>query len=459
MSFLKLPMWISSLLVILASGKLIDPKSYAPEDTIVVDVAIIGGGSAGTYAAINLQKMGQKIVLIEKKKHLGGHTNTHTDRSTNLTIDYGLQAFMNTSTTLDYFAYLDVPLIKYRGPNLTFQTVDFTTGRPVQLNASQDFSGWAAQLAKYPWLDSTWKVPQPVDPDLLLPLGDFLAKYNLTSSSFALYFSAQGLSNVLQQPTVNVMKMVDPAFLYAMAGGGLIDAHNSNKEIYRKAEKRLGSNTLTKTTVTAVTRPANGPVSIAVKNHSGSKLIQASKVLITIPPTLHNLDVFDLNLEELGVFTQWSYFGYYTLLLNNSGLPSGIQWINANSSDSAYNLPSQPSASQITGTRIPGVVYVWFRSPYDMSRSEVEKAAIKAIRKIQKARNLTQTTPKVLKFKSHTPFKLSVGADCIENGFYDTLYALQGKRNTWYSGAAFIGHNSGLIWQFTQNLLPQIVAN
>lgn len=149
--------------------------------------------------------------------------------------------------------------------------------------------------------------------------------------------------------------MVDPAFLYAMTGGALIDANQSNKEIYRKAQKKLGSNALMKSKITAVTRPPNGPASIAVKTPSGSKLIQASKILITIPPTLKNLESFDLNLEELGVFTQWKHFGYYTLILNNSGLPSGIQWINTDA-DSANNIPEQPSASQITGTRIPGVV-------------------------------------------------------------------------------------------------------
>lgn len=176
MSFLRFSLLCSSLLVILAASKILDPKSYAPEDVIVTDVAIIGGGSAGTYAAINLQRMGQNIVLVERKKKLSGHTNTYTDHSTNLTVDYGVQAFMNTSTTLDYFAYMGVPLINYAGPNVTFQTADFTTGKPVQLNLSRDFTGWATQLARFPWLDSTWNVPLPVDPDLLLPLEKFLTK-------------------------------------------------------------------------------------------------------------------------------------------------------------------------------------------------------------------------------------------------------------------------------------------
>ncbi|CAG7963497.1 unnamed protein product [Penicillium salamii] len=458
-SIWRILLTVGSYLVMHVAGNILDPKSYDPKDVIVTDVAIIGGGAAGTYAAINLREMGQKVVLVEKKKHLGGHTNTYTDHTNNVTVDYGVQAYMNNTATLDFFAHFGVPLVNYGLLNITFEAADFNTGQPVQFAPSRDFSAWAAQLAKYPWLNSTWNVPLPVDPDLLLPFGDFLAKYNMTSSAFTLYFSANGLSNPLQQPTVNVMKMVNQAFLYQMSGGAVVTARHSNKEIYRKAAVELGSSALTKSKITAVSRPQSGPVSLAVKTGTGSKLIQASKLLITIPPTLHNLESFDLNMEELELFTQWKVFGYFTLLLNNTGLPSGVQYINVDNSPTAYHIPEHPSASQITSTRIPGAVYVYFRSPYDMKRKEVEKAAIKAIQNIQRARNLTQTTPTVLKYKSHTPFKLSVSADCIASGFYSNLYALQGKRNTWYSGAAFIDHNSGLIWEFTQSLLPQLVSH
>ena len=439
------------------TGNILDPASYAPEDVIVTDVAIIGGGAAGTYAAINLQQMGQKVVVVEERKHLGGHTNTHTDRSTNITIDYGVQAYLNNSVTLDFFAHFDVPLIDYGDPSIAFRPADFKTGQPSDFKPSRDLSRWAAHLAKYPWLDSSWKIPLPVDPDLLLPLKDFLAKYNMTDITFSLYYSAQGLSNPVYQPTVNVMKMISPSFLREQRGGAVVTARHSNKEIYRKAEVKLGSSLFTKSKVTAVTRPQNGPVSLAVKTRTGSKLIKATKLLITMPPTLHNLEPFDLNMEELGIFTQWKHFGYYTILFNNTSLPPNVQWINVDSS-TAYHIPELPAPSMISSTRIPGTVFVYFRSPFDLKRAEIQNAAIKAIRNIQRAQNLTQTTPNVLKFKSHAPFQLNVPADCIASGFYSDLVALQGKRNTWYSGAAFVGHNSGLIWEYTSKLLPQIVS-
>ena len=54
-----------------------------------VDVAIIGGGVAGTYAAVQLHDQKRSFVLIEPQDYLGGNTETYTDPSTNTSIDLG----------------------------------------------------------------------------------------------------------------------------------------------------------------------------------------------------------------------------------------------------------------------------------------------------------------------------------------------------------------------------------
>lgn len=459
-------MYLSKFLPVIAywmavtvAANVFDPENYAKADVIVSDVVVVGGGSSGTYAAINLSKMGQSVVVVERKKRLGGHTNTYTDNSTGLTVDYGVHTFLNSSITLEYFAHFNTSLVNYTGSNATVSLADFNTGNPVFFYPSRNLTGWAVQIAQYPWLDSTWKIPQPVASDLLLPLGDFLVKYNLSDAAFNLYFGSQGISNLLQQLTVNVMKMVDRAYLRGISGAMLSTANKNNSEIYVKALTELGSNALVSSTVTAAARPQGGRgVSLVVKTPMGSKLVQAPKLLITIPPTLGNMRPFNLNIEELQIFSQWTSMGYYTLVLNNTGLPDRYQWINANDSSATYHIPQQPGASEITSTRIPGVFYIWYRSPSHMTRLAIEQAAIRAIQNLQKAQNFTITNPNIIKFKSHTPFKLSVSAQAIQDGFYSDLYALQGKRSTWYTGAAFISHNGGVLWKFTQALLPRIVA-
>jgi hypothetical protein len=53
---------------------------------------------------------------------------------------------------------------------------------------------------------------------------------------------------------------------------------------------------------------------------------------------------------------------------------------------------------------------------------------------------------------------LTVSAADVAAGFYTKLYALQGHRNTFWNGAAFQAHDSTLLWQYTETLLPQIAA-
>jgi len=81
-----------------------DPSNYASDDVITRDVAVVGGGATGTYGAINLKLLGKSVVLVEKEAMLGGHTNTYTDPTTGVSVDYGTQAFWNStsSTTLSF---------------------------------------------------------------------------------------------------------------------------------------------------------------------------------------------------------------------------------------------------------------------------------------------------------------------------------------------------------------------
>jgi hypothetical protein len=46
----------------------------------------------------------------------------------------------------------------------------------------------------------------------------------------------------------------------------------------------------------------------------------------------------------------------------------------------------------------------------------------------------------------------------IEAGFYTKLYALQGQRSTFYTGAAWNAQDSSMLWVFTEALLPAIAA-
>lgn len=423
--------------------------------SITRDVVIIGGGQSGTYAAINLREMGKSVIVIEKEDVLGGHVNTYTDPSTGLTVDYGVQGFINNSATLDFFAHFDVTLASANPAQVSISPHDLDTGEPVSFTIDEDFGAWAQQLKKYPWLDSTWDVPRPVAADLLLPLSEFITKYNLQDIGYSLYVGAEGLSNPLEQPTVNVMKMVDPAFLSAISGAGLNTVNQDNAEIYVKARAELGEDVLLSSMVKSAARNDSG-VSIVVSTPSGERSIEASKLLVTIPPVTDNMAPFALDSSESTLFNQFKYMGYYTLLINNTGLSMDFEIINANSSEATYHIPELPAVASINPTRISGLFYAWCRSPNLLSQEQVEETVIQTVQRLQSAEGLPHTIPNIVEYRSHSPYKLYVPSDKINDGFYAQLYGLQGHRSTYYTGAALISHNCGLIFEFTRKLLPTL---
>ena len=80
------------------------------------------------------------------------------------------------------------------------------------------------------------------------------------------------------------------------------------------------------------------------------------------------------------------------------------------------------------------------------------------VNRLKTAGTLNTTTPEFVVFSSHSPFLMHVTSDEIKNGFYSMLNGLQGYRKTFYTGAAFHTHDSSLLWEFTEALLPKIVA-
>ena len=158
---------------------------------IEADVAIIGGGAAGTYAAISLMDKGVNVVLVEQQSDLGGHADTYTDPTTGQDVNVGVQIFHDNSIVRDFAARLGVSMAP-PPPEGTTLSIDFTAGK-AQPDPEAD-PGIPAALGTYinilnttyPYLNNGFFLPDPVPEDLSLPFGDFAKKYDLARlSSFS----------------------------------------------------------------------------------------------------------------------------------------------------------------------------------------------------------------------------------------------------------------------------------
>ena len=464
MSFLMLlQLFIFTTLTSLANAA-IEPSAFPASSTITRDVCIIGGGSTGTYSAVRLGDSGKSVVVVEAKNLLGGHTNTYTDPGTNETVDYGVQIFHNLDSVRKYFARFDIPLqtAVLGSPGSVADYVDFRTGKLLpgfnDPDPSAAFAAYGAQAAKYPYLEAGFDLPDPVPADLLLPFGEFVKKYNLAALVPTLFRFVEGVGNILDRSTLYIFKYFGVSALQDLSIGFLTTVRQDNSELYRKALTELGQNVLLNSHVITTDRSGPDGVKVLVQTPTGRKLILAKKLIITIPPKLDNLVGFDLSRNETSLFAQFINTGYYTALIRNTSIPPHISLTNT-APETPYNLPPLPGLYSISETRVPGLYYAFVGSETPaLSDGQVKSLITDSVLRLRAAGTLNTTAPKFAAYEDHAPFELRVSREAIAGGFYKRLYALQGQRHTWYTGAAFHVHDSSLLWQFTEGLLPAILA-
>ncbi|KAK5132834.1 hypothetical protein LTR08_008549 [Meristemomyces frigidus] len=441
------------------------PPADSHTEIISRDVCIIGGGSSGTYSAIRLQQMNKSVALIERQDRLGGHVNTYVDPTSNKTFDYGVIIYDNTSLVTDYLGHLDVPVVSanslFGGITLS---ADFATGAVLPASAANETSLGAAllayldQLAKYPYLVNGFNLPDPVPDDLLLTWGDFLDKYQLGAMAFVSFQYNQGAGNTLAQQTLYMLKYFPAATVQSLLTGGFITtAHHANQQIYDSALAKLGSDALICSNVTKIIRGSDG-VEVHVSTPTGTRLIKASKLLVTIPPKLSNLGFLDLDFQERSLFGQFNNSYYWDAVLKNSGIPDNTSFSNVDPA-APYAIPPMPGVYSYGATGFQGLHSVYYSSPHAMSDGEVKAEILDANARLVQSLGYPQMQPSFVGFNAHNPFLLTVSADDIKNGFYTKLEGLQGQKSTWWTGATWQTQDSSAIWAFTEDLiLPKLAA-
>jgi hypothetical protein len=457
MQFSKISLF-GSLVVLAANGYAdqFDASSYASADVENVDVAIIGGGATGTYAAIALRDLGKSVIIVEKQGELGGHTETYIDPATGIAIDYGVQRYENTSVATNFFNRLDVTYNGSPLPSYTNATIysDFTTGKPLtNFTPDFDFGPYITQLEQYPFLEWTKDLAVPVDPDLYSSFGDFLIKYSLQNVAYSIYlFSSTAM---LQLPTLNVISNVGLKELGVDTTAIRVISDEGNHIIYINALKVLGESVLLNSTVTLAQRDSSGS-KLVVSTPTGYKLITAKQLLITIPPVADNLAPFELDTKEEDIFSNFIAEGLWPGIVKISGLPAGVTYTNV-APDTLYNLPTAPAINSLTPTAIEGFYRFYLFSAEPMPYEQAREKSLASIKAFVDAVTGTSTEPEFIEFASHTPWYTKFPSDAIENGTWHALYELQGYRNTWYTGMEFV-LGSVALWNYTSTLVPQIVA-
>ncbi|KAF2852286.1 hypothetical protein T440DRAFT_477754 [Plenodomus tracheiphilus IPT5] len=449
-----------------------DPSRWSPNDVIYKDVAIVGGGSSGTYSAIALKDKNISCIVIEIKDKLGGHTETYTDPATGAPVDYGVVIFHVADIVKKYFGRFNIPLTTINPAAAARAFYDFRTGKqivPAKVYSQEEVS---AGLAKYAQLLSQWPeltgglfVPDPVPAVLTQPLGEVAKQYGFEAALSIIANFNPGLGDQLTVPFLEVTRVVNLDLVQTLQSGFLQTVARNNSLLYTAAAAELAAaNSLLLSSHVADAKRSDSGVTLIVKTPLGEKLIVAKTLLITIPVKVENLKPFALSKQESTVFGKFMNGAYYTSILKNAGLPPNVTFVN-NGQNNPSNFASLPAVvnAGISGPNLYNVYYEGPRTrksnPY--SDDFVKKDIIASLKALQKGSpNVFPTTePEFVRFSSHNPFYLQVCGDEIKNGFYKSFYALQGLNSTFYTGASWKGQDSTGIWKYTERVvIPQILV-
>jgi hypothetical protein len=387
---------------------------------------------------------------------------------------------------LDRFNLTVAPGLAPIGATVT-KYVDFTTGKElVNFTAPDIGTEIGAIAAMYNVLTSNgydkmiepgfWNLPAgpQIPEDLLLPIGQFAQKYNVTAALARMYESTGGgpqaqQKNFLDIMTLTFLQSFSPSWMKVFLGTAqMYHIEGGNQLLYTKIASLLCDDVMTETVVLASQRTDTG-VTMIVSGKKGTKIIKAKKLLMAIPPTRENLIPFDLNSNEMAHFAKPMYGRYGTAIVKHPSLPIGIEL--HNTPTSAVQDPYSPFLNQAhvlnfasygNDTDIFSIGTSGSGTPYLFYPPIVATAvAQQSLQKMADAGTIPSLQGKpltVVEWSDHGPGGFGVTADDMRAGWMSDMYALQGQRSTWFTGNAIAIDFSTQLWKMNDEVLSRMMA-
>ncbi|CBY01593.1 hypothetical protein IAQ61_003410 [Plenodomus lingam] len=436
--------------------------TFSAEDTNEVDVVILGGGATGTYTALKLMDKKKSFAVVEISDKLGGHVETFIDPTSHRPIDYGVQAYISNDQTKEFFGRFNTPMINATLSPFPSKIVDFNSGIMPPNATAVNPTDLIGPLAGYLFntigfqgiAEGAYDLPSPVPADLYMPFGAFVAKHNLTEVLQVVWIFAHGVGNLLETPTLYVLQNFGAPHLLGLSAGYLATAAPGGlQEVYDKAAAALSKSILFSSKITKTTRSSSG-VTVEVQTPNGPKVIKAKKLLVTIPPTLENLEGFDLTSAETASFSQWQRIPYFVGVIHNTGLPDLTSFYNVDLTKPTF-LPEDKFVWRIETVGVPG--YLTVKVVGEPDSDKAKKMVSDVVARIGKNYGV-ETKTEFAAWGEHKNLQLHVEPTAIMNGFYADLYKRQGERSTYYAGNALASDYSPLLWAFVdKHIMPSLL--
>lgn len=408
----------------------------------------------------------------------GGHVDTFVDENTGTKYDYGVQNFIDYGNAKEIFQRLGIQTAAPGRTATTTTYVDFTTGKELNFTAP-DITAQMAALDKYRVLAEQWEdillpgyfdFPEPanIPSDLLLPFGEFVTKHGIEAAvPFVYKTTGLGVGDVSTQLTIYVMQAFGAPMARSLLGlqDSIVPASGRNQDVYDAFADALGDDVLFSSTIIDSKRTDYGVFVVVKNNKTGDiTLITARALLVAIEPTAGNTEPLDLDETESAVFSKFDYTRIYAGIVASSSLPVGFSLFNLPAAAEPDNLlayPSRPFTARFDYLGADKFFRVMVIGDEDSTSCKAMELAQRDYRTLIAAGQAAPGDGNLgwVAFEDHGAMHLRVSADDLKAGFVQDQYALQGRRATWYTGAAFSVQFQTHLWGYNDILLPKLVAS
>ncbi|GAB7363668.1 hypothetical protein MBLNU230_g4238t1 [Neophaeotheca triangularis] len=462
-------------------ARAIDESDFAVEDIIERDVAILGGGASGTYAAVRLREdLNVSVIVIEPKDHLGGHVDTYFVPGTNTSIEYGVQTYLEYGNSRAFFDRFDVPLKSYPRSTLSPINVDISSGSNLSYvppnNTFPALAKWLNLTEKYsPYLlPGYWDFPKgsEIPDELLEPFGTIAQRYGIEDAApLMASISNLGVGGISKVLTLHVMLAFGaPITRELLASSLFVPATGSNSLLYSRALQLLNSDVLLNTHVIAGERTDAGVKLLVHSPARGSKkLIKARKLLFTPPPSLANLSPLCPDAAETAALTTWTPTWSFVGVARIPSLPANISvnYFSPQAAPADYlAIRDWPWTLRLDsrGPAGAGLFRVLFSTDFAVTHDEAKGMVVEGVGALFKeggsfAGSGSDDDVEFVAFADHNSVLWRQSPEILRQGFVRDLYALQGRRSTWFTGNLWSGDYSGNVWAFTEDLLPRLIRS
>lgn len=359
---------------------------------------------------------------------------------------------------------------------LDYRYIDFKTGLPVPNYTAPAAVDMYAALQRYLTVLETYEdivlpgffnFPEPasIPEDLLLPFGEFAHKHNITAAVPQIWDStAMGLGHTMDVPTLFVVQASGIPMVRALLGIGAAAVPASGRlfDLYEGFAKFLGADVLYSSTVVSADRDRDG-VSLQVRDDDGRiTCIVAKRLLIAFEPTPESMKPFRPDVAENRVFSKIGFTTVYAGVLQHPSLERSTAY--SNRLPGSLNYTAFPTEAQVGRIDYIGGTEDLFQFTAVGTATDTAESMRALITRVIDGMVAAGTLPAsngsvgFPVFANHGRMHARVTADDLRGGFIQTLLALQGRRSTWYTGAAFSAGFSTVLWEYNDVLLTSMVA-